>query len=295
MAQGLSKRIRGLQFAFLSPERDPADERGEDDHRRHLRLRRLSDRDGVDDLHLGVIEPNLRCRTCGGRVNECPGHFGIIELAMPVIHVGYAKEVKRLLQSTCRACGRVLPDAPSPRAEAVVDSDDSAPAPKKVSRPGRRRTSAPARTATRSSSGSFSTNRPRSARTATRSPRRRCAPGSSGSPTTTFAPSPSTRSSAARSGWCSPSSPFLRSRSARRSRSKAGNGARTTSRTSSSTCCGSTSACGRTATWAPPSSWSRTSGSSSSTTSPRISTTRRAASRPRDIARVGRSRPSRNA
>ncbi len=128
-AQGLSKRIKALQFAFLSP----------DEIRRMSGVKIITadtyDDDGYPiemglmDLHLGVIEPNLRCRTCGGRVNECPGHFGIIELAMPVIHVGYAKEIKRLLQSTCRACGRILPDAPSPRAE-VISDDDAAPAPR---------------------------------------------------------------------------------------------------------------------------------------------------------------------
>ncbi|HTW76594.1 MAG TPA: DNA-directed RNA polymerase subunit A' [Thermoplasmata archaeon] len=128
MAQGLSKRIKALQFAFLSP----------DEIRRMSGVKIITadtyDDDGYPiemglmDLHLGVIEPNLRCRTCGGRVNECPGHFGIIELAMPVIHVGYAKEIKRLLQSTCRACGRMLPDAPSPRAEAVADDDAPTPA-----------------------------------------------------------------------------------------------------------------------------------------------------------------------
>ena len=130
MAQGLSKRIKSLQFAFLSP----------DEIRRMSGVKIITadtyDDDGYPiemglmDLHLGVIEPNLRCRTCGGRVNECPGHFGIIELAMPVIHVGYAKEIKRLLQSTCRACGRVLPDAPSARAEPASDSEDAPSAPR---------------------------------------------------------------------------------------------------------------------------------------------------------------------
>ncbi len=130
MAQGLSKKIKSLQFAFLSP----------DEIRRMSGVKIITadtyDDDGYPiemglmDLHLGVIEPNLRCRTCGGRVNECPGHFGIIELAMPVIHVGYAKEIKRLLQSTCRACGRLLPDAPNPRAEAYADSEDGTPAPR---------------------------------------------------------------------------------------------------------------------------------------------------------------------
>ncbi len=130
MAQGLSKKIRRLQFAFLSPEEIrrmsaakiiTADTYDDDGYPIEM---------GLMDLHLGVIEPNLRCRTCGGRVNECPGHFGIIELAMPVIHVGYAKEIKRLLQATCRACGRILPDAPSARAEPASDADDAAPAPR---------------------------------------------------------------------------------------------------------------------------------------------------------------------
>jgi len=123
MQQGLSKRIKSLQFAFLSPEEArrmsavkviTADTYDDDGYPIDM---------GLMDLHLGVIEPNLRCRTCGGRVNDCPGHFGIIELAMPVIHVGYAKEIKHLLQSTCRACGRLLPDAPPSRPEAVYDSE----------------------------------------------------------------------------------------------------------------------------------------------------------------------------
>jgi DNA-directed RNA polymerase subunit A' len=123
----LSKRIKSLQFAFLSP----------DEIRRMSAVKVITadtyDDDGYPiemglmDLHLGVIEPNLRCRTCGGRVNECPGHFGIIELAMPVIHVGYSKEIKRLLQSTCRACGRMLPDAPTGRSEMSGDDDGTTP------------------------------------------------------------------------------------------------------------------------------------------------------------------------
>ncbi len=35
MAQGLSKKIKSLQFAFLSPD-DPPHERREDHHRRHV-------------------------------------------------------------------------------------------------------------------------------------------------------------------------------------------------------------------------------------------------------------------
>ena len=63
---------------------------------------------GLMDPRLGVIEPGLRCKTCGRTVGDCPGHFGHIDLAMPVIHVGFTKIIKNLLRSTCKACGRIL-------------------------------------------------------------------------------------------------------------------------------------------------------------------------------------------
>jgi DNA-directed RNA polymerase subunit A' len=63
---------------------------------------------GLMDPRLGVIDPGIRCKTCGGRLGECQGHFGHIELTRPVIHVGYAKEIYRLLRTTCRACSRIL-------------------------------------------------------------------------------------------------------------------------------------------------------------------------------------------
>ncbi|BAA30656.1 DNA-directed RNA polymerase subunit A' [Pyrococcus horikoshii] len=62
---------------------------------------------GVMDKRMGVIDPGLRCETCGAKAGECPGHFGHIELARPVIHVGFAKTIHRILESTCRECGRI--------------------------------------------------------------------------------------------------------------------------------------------------------------------------------------------
>jgi DNA-directed RNA polymerase subunit A' len=65
---------------------------------------------GLMDPRLGVIEPGLRCKTCGLRVgkDKCPGHFGHIDLAMPVIHVGLVKSIRDCLRSTCRECGKLL-------------------------------------------------------------------------------------------------------------------------------------------------------------------------------------------
>jgi len=106
--RGLTKRIRAIRFALLSP-----------DEIRRMSATKIITADtydddgfpidmGLMDSHLGVIEPGLRCKTCGGKVDDCPGHFGHIDLAMPVIHVGYVKELKKLLQATCRRCGRLL-------------------------------------------------------------------------------------------------------------------------------------------------------------------------------------------
>jgi len=63
---------------------------------------------GVMDPRMGVVDPGLRCRTCGGTIGDCPGHFGYLELARPVIHVLYTKYIYQLLKATCSKCGRIL-------------------------------------------------------------------------------------------------------------------------------------------------------------------------------------------
>ncbi len=60
------------------------------------------------DTRLGVIDPSQRCKTCGNRVGNCPGHFGHIELALPVMHEGYAKVIHKILRAICKECSRVL-------------------------------------------------------------------------------------------------------------------------------------------------------------------------------------------
>jgi len=65
---------------------------------------------GLMDPSLGVIDPGLRCKTCGQKQGDCTGHFGHIDLAKPVIHVGYTRLIRKLLRVTCRECGRLLLD-----------------------------------------------------------------------------------------------------------------------------------------------------------------------------------------
>ncbi|MBI4399886.1 DNA-directed RNA polymerase subunit A' [Candidatus Micrarchaeota archaeon] len=63
---------------------------------------------GLVDQRMGVTDPGLKCKTCGGKIRTCPGHFTHIELVRPVIHPEFSKVIYILIKSTCRSCKRVL-------------------------------------------------------------------------------------------------------------------------------------------------------------------------------------------
>ncbi|MFH0832396.1 MAG: DNA-directed RNA polymerase subunit A' [Candidatus Aenigmatarchaeota archaeon] len=100
--------VKSIEFRFLSPKmiKEMA----------AIKIERaeLYDPDGypIDnglcDLHLGVVDPGLRCRTCGGVIGQCLGHFGYLELTKPVVHPLYGKKIFMLLRALCRKCSRLL-------------------------------------------------------------------------------------------------------------------------------------------------------------------------------------------
>ncbi len=63
---------------------------------------------GLMDIRLGVIDPGLKCKTCGSKLKECIGHFGYIELARPIIHIKFVGLILTLLRCACRDCGKIL-------------------------------------------------------------------------------------------------------------------------------------------------------------------------------------------
>jgi DNA-directed RNA polymerase subunit A' len=105
---GVHKIIDELYFGILSPQ----------DVRRlsvaEIQTADTYDEDGAPitsglmDGRLGTLEPRQRCKTCGNTAIRCPGHFGHIELAVPIIHVVFTKIIYNLLGVTCRNCGRAL-------------------------------------------------------------------------------------------------------------------------------------------------------------------------------------------
>lgn len=109
------KRVRKIQFGVLSPEE----------------IKRISVveitkpgtynaglpiRGGLSDPALGAADPRSTCATCknvysgSNKINDCPGHFGRLELAAPVYHVGFMTEVYKLLQCVCHNCSQILAD-----------------------------------------------------------------------------------------------------------------------------------------------------------------------------------------
>ena len=76
---------------------------------------------GLNDPALGVIDRNATCTTCkntydakDGGYNDCPGHFGHLQLEVPVFHIGFLLEVYKLIQCVCINCSRLLADKSDP-------------------------------------------------------------------------------------------------------------------------------------------------------------------------------------
>ena len=62
--------------------------------------------DGLYDPALGPIDAHGSCSTCRLGAMHCPGHFGHIELAVPVYNPLTFGTVVRLLRSMCLHCGK---------------------------------------------------------------------------------------------------------------------------------------------------------------------------------------------
>lgn len=85
----------------------------------------------VDDPRMGTNSFSMRCKTCdctyagsGAKVDDCPGHFGHIELHRAVFHCGFIDEVVRILRCVCFHCSRLLLDEKIPKDREVMQITD---------------------------------------------------------------------------------------------------------------------------------------------------------------------------
>ncbi|CAH2094859.1 unnamed protein product [Euphydryas editha] len=63
---------------------------------------------GVLDRRMGTNQKDANCETCGLGLAECVGHYGYIDLALPVFHVGYFRSIITILQTICKNCAKVM-------------------------------------------------------------------------------------------------------------------------------------------------------------------------------------------
>ncbi|KAK9796706.1 hypothetical protein WJX73_006743 [Symbiochloris irregularis] len=63
---------------------------------------------GVLDSRLGISRKTDKCATCGQVQVDCTGHYGYIQLQLPVFHSGYLKATQQMLSCICKTCGKVL-------------------------------------------------------------------------------------------------------------------------------------------------------------------------------------------
>ena len=106
--ESIHKVVDGISFGLISPQKLRKQSVVE------IQTPDTYDEDGAPitaglmDGRLGTLEPRQRCKTCGNTAIRCPGHFGHIELAVPIVHIEFTKIIHELLKATCRNCGRIL-------------------------------------------------------------------------------------------------------------------------------------------------------------------------------------------
>ena len=63
---------------------------------------------GLIDPRLGTIGNDSECVTCGLSTIYCPGHFGHIDLADYVFHIGYLPYLHRIMSCICPRCSKLI-------------------------------------------------------------------------------------------------------------------------------------------------------------------------------------------
>ncbi|VDM41651.1 unnamed protein product [Toxocara canis] len=63
---------------------------------------------GPLDPRLGTCQKNTDCQTCKQNLTDCVGHFGYVDLALPVFHVGFFRLTIQMLQCICKHCSGLL-------------------------------------------------------------------------------------------------------------------------------------------------------------------------------------------
>ncbi|KDO36243.1 hypothetical protein CISIN_1g045123mg, partial [Citrus sinensis] len=102
-------KVRMVQFSILSPDEIRKMSVTEIDHGKTTE-RGMPMAGGLSDLRLGTIDKRFKCETCSSNMGECPGHFGHLELAKPMFHIGFMKTLLTIMRCVCFNCSKILAD-----------------------------------------------------------------------------------------------------------------------------------------------------------------------------------------
>lgn len=97
------RAIKSVQFGILSPEEIKAMSVC------NITNSRITQppTDTVYDERMGPSHSRGICSTCNEDIRVCPGHFGHIELAQPIIHPMFIKFLVTILNCVCLECSRL--------------------------------------------------------------------------------------------------------------------------------------------------------------------------------------------
>lgn len=110
------RTIKEIQFGLLSPEQIKGMSVCHIEYPETMDEAKLRPREkGLNDPHLGSIDRSFKCATCDEGMSVCPGHFGHIELAKPVYHVGFLNKIKKVLETVCYNCSKIKLDESNPQ------------------------------------------------------------------------------------------------------------------------------------------------------------------------------------
>eukprot|EP01097_Dermamoeba_algensis_P006914 TRINITY_DN4319_c0_g1_i1.p1 TRINITY_DN4319_c0_g1~~TRINITY_DN4319_c0_g1_i1.p1 ORF type:complete len:220 (+),score=27.43 TRINITY_DN4319_c0_g1_i1:134-793(+) len=108
------KKVKKVQFGILSPDEIKRASVSKIEHPETMENGKPKV-GGLLDPHMGVIDRHLSCMTCNGNMTDCPGHFGHIELAKPMFHIGFMNTVLKILRCVCYFCSSILISKSSPK------------------------------------------------------------------------------------------------------------------------------------------------------------------------------------
>ena len=102
-----TKNIKGVQFSIMSPdeirERSVVEVTKYDTYDKEVPVVK-----GLFDIRMGTTEMGRICGTCQQKNIDCPGHFGHLELAIPVYHYHFINQIPKILKCVCLNCSKLL-------------------------------------------------------------------------------------------------------------------------------------------------------------------------------------------